>query len=76
MKKEVQYARDTSTLLPKVDPLFKIRKIEPNGKSRDKTAAEFGAAMKVFLGKKMDRKNLDYDIFQQCLENVIMATHS
>ena len=32
-KKEVQYAQDTSTLLPKVDPLFKIWKVESNGKS-------------------------------------------
>ena len=54
MKKEVQYARDTSTLLPQVDPLFKIQKAMPNGKSRDKTATEFGASMKLFLGMKMD----------------------
>ena len=66
MKKEVQYARDTSTLLPRVDPLFKIRKVMPNGKGRDKTATEFGASMKLFLGKKMDQKKLEYDMFQKC----------
>ena len=74
-KKEVQYAQDTSTLLPKVDPLFKIWKVEPNGKSWVKTATEFGAAMKLFYVKKMDRKNLEYDMFQKCLDNVISAAH-
>ena len=40
MKLEIQYARDTSTLLPKVDPIFWIRKNLANGKQRDKTSAE------------------------------------
>ena len=71
MKKELQYVRDTSTLLPKADCLFKIRKTDPTGKSRDKTAAEFGEAMKAFLGKKLDRMELQYDIFQQCLEKLV-----
>ena len=32
MKLEITYARDTSTLLPKADPLFKIRKVDMKGK--------------------------------------------
>ena len=34
MKLEISYARDTSTLLQKVDPLFKIRKVDLKGKQR------------------------------------------
>lgn len=44
MKLEISYARDTSTLLQKVDPLFKIRKVDLKGKQRDNTATEFGKA--------------------------------
>ena len=40
MKLEISYARDTSTLLQKVDPLFKIRKVDLKGKQRDNTATE------------------------------------
>ena len=31
LKQEVQYARDTTTLLPKANPLFLIRKTLPSG---------------------------------------------
>ena len=37
MKLEISYARDTSTLLSKVDPLFKIQKVDVKGKLRDKS---------------------------------------
>ena len=71
MKLEIQYARDTSTLLPKVDPLFRIRKTMANGKQRDKTSTEFGGAMKVLLGKKEDRKGLEYSKFKESLEKLV-----
>ena len=58
MKLEISYAGDTSTLLPKVDPLFKIRKVDLKGKQMDKTATEFGEALAVLLGRKADRKGL------------------
>ena len=35
MKLDISYARDTSTLFPKVDTLFKIRKVDVKGKLRD-----------------------------------------
>ena len=73
MKVEIQYARDTSTLLPKVDPLFRIRMTMANGKQRDKTSTEFGGAMKVLLGKKEDRKSLEYSKFQESLEKLVVA---
>ena len=41
LKQEVQYARDTTTLLPMANPLFRIRKTLPSGNQRDKTATEF-----------------------------------
>ena len=37
MKLEISYARDTSTLLPKIDPLLKIRLVDVKGKQRHKT---------------------------------------
>ena len=54
MKLEISYARDTSTLLPKVDPLFKIRKVDVKRKLRDKAAVEFGEALTILLGRKAD----------------------
>ena len=54
MKLEISYAGDTSTLLPKVDPLFKIRKVDLKGKQGDKTATEFREALAVLLGRKAD----------------------
>ena len=67
MKLEISCARDTSTLLPKVDPLFKIRKVGVKGKQRDKMAKEFGEALAVLLGRKADRKAMDYSTFKECL---------
>lgn len=74
MKREVQYARDTSTLLPKCDPLFKIRKSDVKGRQRDKTADEFGDSLKVFLGKKGDRQTLEYSTFRDSLEKLVIAS--
>ena len=71
MKLEVSYARDTSTLLPKADPLFKIRKVDVKGKQRDKTAMEFGEALAVLLGRKADRKAMDYSTFKECLTKMV-----
>ena len=58
MKKEVKFARDSSTTLPRVDPLFKIQVTMKNKKRRDKTAIEFGEALMAYLGKKADRSVL------------------
>ena len=69
MKMEIQFSRESTTLLPKVDPLFRIRKTLPSGKQRDKTSSEFGDSLKVLLGKKCDRRGFDYGKFKQSLEN-------
>jgi len=71
MKLEVQYARDTSVLLPRVDPLFKIRKTDVKGKQRDKNALEFGEALVVLMGRRGERKSLDYSTFQECLGKML-----
>ena len=72
MKKEIQFARDSSTTLPKVDPLFKIQVTQPNKKRRDKSAQEFGDALMAYLGRKADRSVMEYETFQQCLRELLM----
>ena len=68
MKKEMRFARESSTTLPSADPLFKIQVTLPNGKRRDKTAIEFGESLKVFLGKKVDSTTtMDYNSFRSSL---------
>ena len=72
MKLELQFARDSSTLLPKVDPLFKVQVTMPSGKRRDKTPEEFGEALQSFLGKKGDRTMLDYTKFRESLQRLVV----
>jgi hypothetical protein len=45
LKKEVQFARNSSTTLPRVDSLFKIQVTLENKKRGDKTALEFAEAL-------------------------------
>ena len=70
MKIELQFARDSSTTLPKTDPLFRVMITLPNKKKRDKTAEEFGEAMMTFLGKQSDQIYMDYTVFQRNLEKL------
>ena len=70
MKMELQFARDSSTTLPKVDPLFRVMVTQPNKKKRDKTAAEFGEALMAFLGKQSDQIYMDYTVFQSSLDKL------
>ncbi|QQP38893.1 Hypothetical protein FKW44_019596 [Caligus rogercresseyi] len=70
MKVEVQFARESTTLLPKVDPIFRIQVTLPSGKRRMKTAQEFGDALMAYLGKRSDRTTLEYAKFQESLERL------
>ena len=70
LKQEVQYARDTTTLLPMANPLFRIRKTLPSGNQRDKTATEFAECLMVLLGKRRERQVLDYGMVQESLDNL------
>ena len=71
MKLELQFARDSSTLLPKIDQLFRVQVTLPTGKRRDKTPEEFGEAVQCFLGKKGDRDKLEYSKFHDSLEKLV-----
>ena len=71
IKLEISFAGDTSTPVPIVDPLFKIRKVELKGKQRDKTATEFGEALAVLLSRKADRWAMDYSTFRDCLTKMV-----
>ena len=73
MKLEISYARDTSTLLLKVDPLFKIRKVDLKGKQRG-TIRQLSLerrALAVLLGRKADRRAMDYSTFTDCLTKMV-----
>ena len=72
LKREVQFARDSSTTLPKVSPIFKIQVTGSDKKRRDKDAYEFGEALKVYLGKREDRLELDYSAFKESLRQVAL----
>ena len=50
MKAKIQFARDSSTTLPKCDPRVTLA----NKKPRDKTSMEYAEAMKALLGKGVD----------------------
>ena len=73
MKLEVQFARESTTLLPRVDPLFRIQITLSTGKRRDKTAIEFVDSLMSYLGRKKDRTTLEYDKFQQSLDRLTSA---
>ena len=73
LKKEVQFARDSSTTLPKVSPIFKIQVTAKDKKRRDKTAVEFGEALKVYLGKREERIQLDYSAFKKSLREIAIT---
>ena len=71
MKMELQFARDSSTTLPKVDPLFRVMVTMPNKKKRDKTAEEFGEALMAFLGRREDQISMDYSVFRTSLDKLM-----
>ena len=68
LKLELQFARDSSTTLPKNDPIFKMMITQPNKRRRDKTADEFGESLMIFLGKKTDQEMMDYSVFKSTIE--------
>ena len=53
MKLELQFAWDSSTLLPKIDPIFRIT-------ITVQTSSEFRAPMKALLGKRSKREVIEY----------------
>ena len=68
LKLEVQFARESSTTLPSVDPIFKIQVTLPTKKRREKTAEEFAISLMAYLCRKSDRAFMEYTMFKDSLE--------
>ena len=75
MKVELQHARDSSTLLPKTNPIFRVQIIVPEtGKRRQKTPQEFGEALRTLLGRRSNRSTMGYSSFQNTLEKMTLGS--
>ena len=73
MKKEVQYAGDTSLSIPHTNPVFGIRAPKQVGKkSRELNAEEFGTNLKTLIEKKTAAhgKNVTISQFISTLESM------
>ena len=45
----------------------------PNRRRRDKTAAEYGESLMVYLGKKSDKAVIEYEKFKEALEKFTLS---
>ena len=68
LKLEIQFARDSSTTLPKSDQIFRIMVVLPNKKRRDKNAAEYAESLIAYLGRRSDKKAIEYELFSTSLQ--------
>ena len=68
----MQFARESSTSLPSVNPIFKIMKRQPNGKRKMKTAYEFGEALSLILSlaSGVTETMMEYNKFQETLNRL------
>ena len=74
MKVELQNARDSSTLLPKTDPIFRIQVTVPEtGKRRQKTPEEFGETLRTLLGRRSNRTTMEYTSFKTTLQLMFLG---
>ena len=64
---EIQFARESSTLLPSVDPIFKIMKRQPNGKRKMKTALNLERLSCLSLASGVTETMIEYNKFQETL---------
>ena len=64
MRDEVTYARDTSSVLPKNSPVFRIITTE-GGKRKLPTQEQFAQNLKLLLGKRNQRNNIKLADFQR-----------
>ena len=62
LKCELRFARESSTTPPHAD-IFKIQVSIPGKKRRDKTAEEFGVALKALYGKRAGKGTLSLETF-------------
>ena len=73
LKSELRFARESSTTLPHADTIFKIQVSIPGKKRRDKTAEEFGVALKALkalYGKRAGKGTLSLETFIDSLKSV------
>lgn len=67
LRNEVVYARDTSSSLPKSNPVFRIFTTE-NKKRKMLTVDQFANNLKILLGKKKQRNSITLGDFQNALK--------
>ena len=60
LKKELQFARESSVTLPKTDQIFKIQVTLPSKKRCDKKSRELSESLKTYLGNLGNRKTLEF----------------
>ena len=70
LKSELRFARESSTTFPHADHIFKIQVSIPGKKRRDKTAEEFGVALKALYGKRAGEGTLSLETFIDSLKSV------
>ncbi|QQP38535.1 Hypothetical protein FKW44_019127 [Caligus rogercresseyi] len=70
MKVEVQFARESTTLLPKVDPIFRIQVTLPSGKEEDENSTGVWRCSHGVPRQEDDRTTLEYAKFQESLERL------
>ena len=70
MKNEVVYARDSTRSIPAAGILFRIMKVDSNGKRRTLTADEFAENLKIVLGKQNTRSEVTMDDFKLALWHI------
>jgi len=46
--------------------------VPETGKRRQKTAAEFGEALKTLIGKRTNKATMEYDVFKQTLAKMVV----
>ena len=75
MKIELQHARDSSTLLPKNDLLFRVQITVPEtGKRRQKSLKEFCEALRTLLGRRSNRSSIEYSSFKTNLQHMTLGS--
>ena len=68
LRDEVVYARDTSSSLPKANPVFRIFQTTEGRKRKMFTVEQFGNNLKILLGKKNQRNTVTLADFQKALK--------
>ena len=66
----MQFARENSTPLPSVDPIFKIMKRQPNGKRKMKTALNLDRLSCLSLASGLTETMIEYNKFQETLNKL------